>query len=86
MEVHIVPRLILRLPPPKPAISFIERFIAARHEEGCYENNITLHFLACKGVSNGDVGVARGTVFQAIRLGAGFKIGDFVKEKLRGLP
>ena len=30
--------------------------------------------------------VARGTVMQAIRPGAGFKTGDFVKEKLEGLP
>ena len=32
------------------------------------------------------VGVARGTVFEEIRPGAGFKTGDFVKEKLRELP
>ena len=44
-------------------------------------------FLCAKeGLSNDDVGVARGTVFQAIRPGAGFKTGDFVTEKLGGLP
>ena len=30
-------------------------------------------------------GLARGTVFQEVRPGAGFKTGDFVKEKLGGL-
>ena len=33
---------------------------------------------------NDGVGVARGTVLQEIRPGAGFKTGDFVKEKLGG--
>ena len=35
-------------------------------------------------VPNDDVGVSRGTVFQEIRPGAGFEIGDFVNEKLGG--
>ena len=30
--------------------------------------------------------VSKGTVFQDIRQRAGFKTGDFVKEKLEGLP
>ena len=29
----------LSTPPPKPAILFNERFVAAGHEEGCYEKN-----------------------------------------------
>ena len=37
-------------------------------------------------VSTDDIGVARGTVFQKIRPWAGFKTGDFVEEKLEGLP
>ena len=37
-------------------------------------------------ISNDDVGVARGTVCQEIRPGAGFKTGDFVEEKLGRLP
>ena len=37
-------------------------------------------------VSNDDIEVAGGTAFQQIRPGAGFKAGDFVKEKLGGLP
>ena len=47
--------------------------------------NSSYDFLACKGPSNDDVGVARGTVFQEIRPGVGFKTGDSVKEKLGGL-
>ena len=39
-----------------------------------------LSFLVYGGLSNDDVGVARGTLFQEIRPGAGFKTGDFVKE------
>ena len=42
--------------------------------------------LVCKGLSNDDVGVARGTVLQEVRPGAGFKISDSVNEKLGGLP
>ena len=50
-------------------------------------NNISsLVFLSCKALSNDDVWVARGTVFQEIRPGAGFKTADFVKESLGGLP
>ena len=43
-------------------------------------------FLVCEGLSNDDFGVARGTGFQEIRRGGGFRTGDFVKEKLWGLP
>ena len=60
--------------------------MAARHEEGCYENNTSMCFLVCKVLSEDDVGMARGTVSQEIRQGAGLKTGDFVKEKLGGLP
>ena len=35
-------------------------------------------------IAHDDVGVARGTAFQEIRPGAGFKTGDFVIEKLGG--
>ena len=45
---------------------------------------ILKQFLVCKGLSGDDVGVARGTVFQKIRPGAGFKTGDFVEEKKLG--
>ena len=44
------------------------------------------YFLGCKGLLDDGVGVAKGTVFQKIRPGAGFKTGDFVEEKLGGLP
>ena len=33
-----------------------------------------------------DVGVSRDTAFRAIQPGAGFKTGNFVEEKLGGLP
>ena len=47
--------------------------------------NVSSHmFSFCKGLSKVDVGVARGIVFQEIRPGAGFKTGDFVKERLGG--
>ena len=40
------------------------------------------YFLICKGLSNDDVGVRRGTECQKIRPGAVLnKTGDFVKEK-----
>ena len=42
-----------------------------------------MYFLVCGGLSNDDAGVARGTVFKET---ADFKTGDFVKEKLGGLP
>ena len=43
-------------------------------------------FLVCESLSNDDAGVPRGPEFQEVRPGAGFKTGDFVKEKLGGLP
>ena len=46
-------------------------------------------FLVCQEllrVSNDHDEVERGTVFQGLRPGAGFKTGDFVKEKLKELP
>ena len=60
--------------------------MAARRDERLHEKyNICICF-ACKGLSNDDVGGARGTVLKEIRPGAGFKTGDFVKEVLGGLP
>ena len=60
--------------------------MAARHEEGCYEKQC-IHVLSCfakKGLSNDAVGVARGTAFQEIRPGAGFKTGNLVEESWGG--
>ena len=51
-----------------------------------FEKYIFTCFLLSKGLLNDDVGVARGTVFQEIRPGAGFKTSDSVQEKLGGLP
>ena len=59
--------------------------MAAQHHEECYEKHVFTCFLVRKGLSTDDVGVARGTVFPEIRPWAGFKTGDFVKEKLGGL-
>ena len=42
--------------------------------------------LVCNGVSNDDIEVERGTVFQEIRPRAGFKTGDFIKKSWGGLP
>ena len=47
---------------------------------------VSICYVVCKGISNDDVRVARGTVFQEVRPRAGFKTGDSVKEKLGGLP
>ena len=43
-------------------------------------------FVLAKCLPIDHVGAARGTVLQETRPGAGFKTGDFVKEKLGGLP
>ena len=60
--------------------------MAARHEEGCNggkKNLVTS--VVCNRLSNNDVRVARGTVFQEIRSGAGSKTGDLVfKKKVEG--
>ena len=50
------------------------------------KKKLLICFLACERLSNDDVGVARGTAFSEGTAGAGFKGGDFVKEKLGGLP
>ena len=60
----------------------------SRHEEGCYEKNAFAYFLVCEGVSNDDVGVARvhrisGERYDRMLVS---KTGDFVREKLGGLP
>ena len=60
--------------------------MAARHQVGCDEKRIFMYFLVCKGPSNDDVGVKRGTVLQKIRPGAGLKTGDVVEEKLGVIP
>ena len=44
-----------------------------------------IYFFVCKGLSNDGVGVSQmDIVFQKIRPGAGFKAGDFAKERLGG--
>ena len=61
--------------------------MAARRNERCYETRVFSHFLVCKGritVSNDDVGVARGTVFQDIQPGDGFQNGRYRQGKVGG--
>ena len=74
-------------PQQKTAVFFDERFVAARYEEGCYEKHL-LRICSCSRmtVDRSHVGVAKGTLFQEIRPWAGFKTGDFVKDKSGGLP
>ena len=43
----------------KTAISFNERFMAVRYEEGCYEKHIFMCLLVWKGPSNGHGGMVR---------------------------
>ena len=79
----------IAIPPPqkkKTAIFFNERTFhgCSRHQKGCNENNAFMYLVACKGLSNDDVGVARGAAFQEIRAGVGFKTGHFVKPKFGG--
>ena len=57
-----------------------------RHEEGCYQQKVSIYFIVCKGLSNYDVRVSQNNIFQEIRPGAGFKTGVCVKEKFGGLP
>ena len=45
---------------------------------------VSIYIIVCKGLTIDDVGVWRDTAFQEIR--PGFETGDFVKEKLGGLP
>ena len=50
------------------------------------KKNSNTFFCFFKGLSNDDVGVARGTAFQKLRpgAGAGFETGDFVKKSQGG--
>ena len=62
--------------------------MTARREEGYYEN-IRLYAYICflvrvKDYRTMTVAMTRVTVFQETRLRAGFKTGDFVKEKFGG--
>ena len=58
--------------------------MAARHEKGIYEQNILMHLLVSKWLSNVGVRVARDTVFQGIRPAAGFETGISWKKSWRG--
>ena len=59
--------------------------MAARHEKGGYYIKVSTYLRVWKQLSNNDVAVARDTVFQEVRPGAGVKTGNLVKVKLRVL-
>ena len=59
--------------------------MAARQEERCYEI-VYVYLVACKRLSNNDVGMVGSTVFHEMRRGDGFKTSNFVNETLGGLP
>ena len=80
-------RLILQYPPKKNqrfSSTNVSGLLDTRKDT--VERKISTCFLVCKGLSIDDVGVSRDTVFQEIRPGAGFETGDFVEDKLGGLP
>ena len=54
--------------------------MAAPQDERFDEKTIFTYFLFREGLSNHDVGVARGSLFQETWPGAGFKPGDFLEE------
>ena len=61
--------------------------MAGRHEEGCHEKKYPRVFSWSQRKDYHrtiEAGVARGTVFQDIRPGAGLKTGDVVGEKFGG--
>ena len=70
--------------PPKPAIFFNERLLDTRKYTG--ERKVSTWYFVCKGLSIDDVGASMDDVSQEIRPEAGFETGDFVGEKLGGLP
>ena len=78
--------MILRsAPSSKPAIFFNERFARLLDTRTrVLQKNISTCFLVCKGLPNDDVGWHGAPVLQEIQPGAGFKTGDFDKEKLGG--
>ena len=72
---------------PAKTSDFLQRtFHGCDTRKDTIENKVSIYFLVCKGLSVDDVGVSRDTTFLQIRSGAGYETGDFVKEKLGGLP
>ena len=83
-------RLIPRQPPPKEIqrFCFTERFMAARHGEGCCgQRYLPCVFPVRKGPSSYGVAVGKGNrVSGDTAWGTGLKSGYFLKESLRGVP
>ena len=66
-------------PPQHQRISLTNVSRLLNTQERCNENHTFTYFLVRKSLSTDDAGVARDTVFHAIRPCAGFKTGDFVE-------
>ena len=80
-------RLVQRFPPQSQRFSLPNVLWLLDTRKGAITK--ILHIFCClqmTTVSKDDAGVTRGTVFQEVRPGAGFKNGDFVTEKLGWLP
>ena len=73
-------------PPTKPSISLTDVSWLLDMSKDGMKNVSRYIFGSWKGLSNDDVGVARGTVFKEIWPWAGYNTSDFVQEKLEGLP
>ena len=72
---------------PKPTIFFNERFTAARHQKGCDEKTyLFMYFLLCKGYQAMTSEWQRAPYFRRNGEELGFKTGNFVNEKMGGLP
>ena len=83
--------LFLRYPPRHKTSVFVQRtlitWLLDTRKEAKISIYMLMYILVCQGrtrISNDDVGVARGTVFQEIRRGADFTTGDTVKETFGG--
>ena len=73
-------------PPPNQRFSLTNVSWLLGGTKSANKKKVSTYFLLCKGLSNKDVGVARGTVSQEVRPGAGFRAANFVNEKLGRLP
>ena len=88
--VHWLTDATIAPPPKKKKLAiFLQRMFRGCSTRGWMPwEKISWHaFLFAKGYRTMTSGLAKGTVFQEIRQGAGFKIGDFVtKKKWGNLP
>ena len=73
-------------PPPNQQFSLSNVLWLLDTRTNTLGNRVSIYFLVCRDLSIDDVGVSRHNVFHEIRPGAGFKTGDFVKERLGEVP